>query len=409
MEPKDKKKEDRKQKRIYRRHRIVWRTLTTLLPPWLRLIYGYKVKTHVDIPGPYIFLSNHQTNLDPLLLGMAVKKHMYFVTSEQFYRRGFKSAFLKWGMGGISKIKGSSDKLTVLQTMRALKEGKNVAIFPEGNRSFTGKGGSINVATGKLVKISGASLVTFRIEGGYFMFPRWGFGMRKGPLSGRIVNIYTPDQLKEMSAEEITQIVRNDILENSFETMAKDPHPYKGKNLARGIECAYCVCPSCKSIGHITSSGNSIKCTSCGITAEIDYYQAFSENFPVRNVSEWDDFQESFYREYIPTFTDPSVTIYSDSGYSLQTVTSDHKTTPLGSGIFSMSCGAFTFTAFPETDSEKTYTFPLEKVPDASVYGKSIFIFSDSEGTHYELNPEDGKLINARKYLSAWQIITGKN
>lgn len=402
-------KEERKERRIYTRHRIIWHVLSTTMSPWVRLIYGYKCKAHVDIKGPYILLSNHQTNLDPFLLGMALKHQMYFVTSEQFFRRGLKSKIMQWAMGGISKIKGSSDKLTVLKTIRSLKEGKNVAIFPEGNRSFTGRGGTINVATGKLVKISGASLVTFRIEGGYFMFPRWGFGMRKGPLSGRIVNVYTPEKLKEMSPEEITEAVRNDILEDSFKTMEKDPHPYKGKNLAEGIECAYCVCPSCKSIGHIISSGNTVKCTSCGITAEMDYYQAFSPDFPVRNVSQWDDLQEEFYRNYVPTFTDPSVAIYSDTGYNLQTVKADHTTTPLGSGTFTLYCDRFTFTANPGTEQESVYTFPLDKVPDASVYGKSIFIYSDAEGNHYELNPENGKLINARKYLSAWQILTDRN
>ena len=123
------------------------------------------------------------------------------------YRAGFASKVLRYVFEPIAKRKGTSDTVTVMKSIRALREGKNVCLFPEGQKSFNGRTGEIHLATGKLVKASKASLITYKLEGGYFTTPRWGYGIRKGKMHGSIVNIYDPETLEKLSAEEITDII----------------------------------------------------------------------------------------------------------------------------------------------------------------------------------------------------------
>ncbi len=396
---KQEQREQNRERKIYLRHRIIWFLASNAIKPFLKLSVNLRRTKTPKLEKPYIVLSNHVTNLDPAILAASFKKQMYFIASEQFYRSGFKSKLLYWAFQPISKIKGASDKLTVMKAIRTLKEGKNVALFPEGNRTFNGESAKSFVATGKLIKISGAGLVTYKIEGGYMTFPRWGFGKRKGRMKAGVVKVYSPEELKLMTAEEIVEHINEDIYTNAYEEQKKFPVMYKGKNLAFGMESAFSVCPECKKIGFISSQGDSVFCTNCGTKAKLDQYGFFNPEFKFKTVLEWDKWQEDFYKDFVKKFKDPLTPLFQDKNVAIRTVNSNHHTVELGYGTFSLYLDRFIF----EPLDKPEIVFEIKNVPDTSVYGKSLFCFSDVEGTHYELHPD--KIINVRKYLSCWNIL----
>ncbi len=129
-----------------------------------------------------------------------------------------------------------------------------MCLFAEGNRSYNGVTGPIFPATGKLAKATGASLVTYRFEGGYLTTPRWSRSTRKGNMRGYVVNVYSPEQLKTMSPEEVNQRIREDIMEDAFDRQLTMPYRYKGKDLAKGLEHALYFCPKCGKTGTLHSS-----------------------------------------------------------------------------------------------------------------------------------------------------------
>ena len=178
-----------------RRHQLFYNCLLPFIQVFNKWKFNYEFDSLKNIEGPYLILPNHNLELDPLLIGVATGRHTYFVASEHVYRAGFASKVLRYAFEPIAKRKGTADTVTVMKTIRALREGKNVCLFPEGQKSFDGRTGQINIATGKLVKASKASLITYKLEGGYFTTPRWGYGIRKGKMYGSIVNIYTKEDL----------------------------------------------------------------------------------------------------------------------------------------------------------------------------------------------------------------------
>lgn len=385
------KKTNLKQKIIRNRHNFIYKLTIQIIKPYLKRIeYTYDTPRH--IPGPFIALANHNTDLDTLLVSVCFKDQMYYIASENCFRKGFKSKVLAWAYGPISKIKGASDTLAVMKAVRYLKEGKNICIFPEGGRSFTGITTPVQVATGKLVKISGASLVTFKVQGGNLKIPRWGFGMRKGPWNGKFVNIYTPDQLKAMTPEQITECINKDLYENAYETQAANPVKYTGENLALGMECGVCICPECKSIGRLKSEGNDIFCTKCNMRATMGEYAFFNEGFKFKSFADWDAWQEQYFRENKVELKDDDV--------MLRTFDSNHNTVELGRGVFELKNESFVFT--PE--GKEQIILPIADIPDASVFSRSNFNFTNNkDGLHYELYAD--RLINVRKYYSNWYII----
>ena len=226
----------------HRRHVRVWRFARIVFRPILNLMFGYSgEQAPKNLKGPYIVLSNHNSNIDPIMIGTSFRQQMYFIASEQVYRWGFKSTLLKRYFEPISKIKGARDVLAITKALRKVKSGYNICLFPEGNRSFNGKTWPVLEATGKLIKVSGAGLVTYRLEGEYLAFPRWMTGKaRKGKINGRFMHYYSPEELKAMSVQEITKHISDDIQENAFEYQEKNMIRYKGKNLAEGMECGEC-------------------------------------------------------------------------------------------------------------------------------------------------------------------------
>ena len=386
----------------YRRHVCVWKFARFVMPLFLKTKLGYSHDTcKKDFKPPYIVLANHNSNFDSVEVGVSFPRHMYFMASEQVYRAGFKSKLLRWAFEPISKIKGSTDFLAVAKALRKIKKGKNVCLFPEANRSFNGKTHPIQEATGKLVKVSGGGLITFRFEGEYLSTPRWGKGIRKGKIYGRIVNYYTAEQLKAMSVSEVTEAIRRDLDEDAYARQEANPIKYKGKNRAEGMECAVCVCPECKKIDVITTKGNTVSCKNCGISTEYDEYGFFGEGFKFHNITQWDEWQTEFYRNYIEKFPeDSSEPLFSDEQVKLSKITADHAETVVGKN------GTFKF--FKDRIEYQNLTIKLDDITAASIFGRCVFCFSDASGIHYELrpsNPLDVK--NMRKYNTALEILRG--
>jgi 1-acyl-sn-glycerol-3-phosphate acyltransferase len=391
----------KKEKAAHRRHQRVWNFFWYFTVPFFKRTYSYNCKRAPQINGPYLVISNHTTVLDCVLVGMSFKKQMYFVASEHVYRKGWVSKLLRWAFEPIAKIKGSSDTLTVMKVIRKLRNGYNVCLFAEGNRSFDGRNFPISEATGKLAKICGASLVTYRIEGGYLANPRWGFGIRKGKTFGQVVNVYSPEQLAKMSVEEITKVVATDINEDAYERQAINKIAFKGKDRALGIECAYCVCPRCHTLGTITSKGNKVWCTSCGNETEFDVYGNFDSAFGVLNTKEWEDLQEEYLKKLAAEDRDDQTPYFTDSDVSLKTVDSDHNEKDLGNGQMALYKNRFEFTPV----NGQPVSLTIADIPDMSVYARNGFVFSDSAGTHYEIKPTTEKSpLNVRKYISVWKI-----
>lgn len=390
--------EEKRARRAYKRHVRIWKFLQRAGYPFFKRIYGYSCNLAPELKAPYLVLANHNADLDPAFVGFSFPQQMYLVASEHVYRRGFASKILKWAFEPIAKIKGSSDTLTVMKMIRYLRSGKNVCMFPEGNRSFNGVTGQINDATGKLVKTSAATLVTYKLTGGFFTTPRWGFGIRKGKFHGEVVNVYSPEQLKEMTPAEITEVIRKDLYEDAYKTQEELQISYKGKNRALGFESSYCVCPDCKEVGTIATKGNSVFCKKCGKSTEIDEKGYFNPDFNFHTIYEWDCWQEEFYKNFVEV---QKGEYFSDSNIVMRLVTADHAEVIVGTGTLSMNAEKFTFTY---NGSSKEIL--ISQIPDMSIYGKCGLMFTDSEGTHYELLPAGKKeLYNARKYLSCWNII----
>ena len=211
------------------------------------------------------------------MVGLAFPDQMYYVASEHIFRWGFISKLINFLVAPIPRVKAITEIQTVINILKRLKAGANVCMFAEGNRSFSGETGVVHPATGKLVKKSGVSLITFRLDGGYFTSPRWSKTLRKGMMKGRMIKEYTPEELKTMTADEVYSAIKSDLYVNAYEEQEKDPVEYTGDKLAENLETALYWCPKCESIATLKSKGDRLFCE-CGLDLKYDTYGYLTSN-----------------------------------------------------------------------------------------------------------------------------------
>ena len=117
----------------------------------------------------FILVSNHISNFDPIFVAVKVKPRCYFMAKEELFRNPFVSLIIR-GLGAFPVSRGKGDTAAVEKAVGYVKEGKVVAIFPEGHRS----------PDGKLQKLKSGAVVIAAERGGG-MQP---CVVRKGPKKG---------------------------------------------------------------------------------------------------------------------------------------------------------------------------------------------------------------------------------
>lgn len=221
--------------------------------------------------GPKFILCNHNTDFDFLLLAAKSDEPIDFVATETMLRMNKFFEFVAKKLKPILHDKGSSGATTIKQIVGRIRDGRSVLLFPEGNRSFDGRTMNISDAIGKIVKTTGASLVIYRISGGYFTTPRWGSGIRKGRMEGQVVRIVDAKELKQMPPDEIRKLIIEGLYTDAYKEQEKRHIRYASKAPAEYLESLLFICPSCKRVGALHSYKNKLAC-SCGYQLTMDEY-----------------------------------------------------------------------------------------------------------------------------------------
>ena len=319
---------DKSRKKL--RYSLIYKTVSRFAPLILHK-YGFKTDRVSKKDEPYIVVANHLTEVDMIMAAGAFPEHMYFVAGEHLLRTKNGSK-MKWAQDPIFTYKGAPSIDTMREVIRKIKAGNNVMIFPEGSRSFNGETMKINSGIAKLVKMAGCALATYHIEGGYFVAPRWAYTTRTGPMKGNIVNIYSSEDIKKMSRDELTDCINRDIYENAYETQRRNMYTYKGERLAEGLENYLIKCSCCGSFDSMETKDDRFCCTKCGQSGRYTP-KGFLEGEGLRfdSVYDWGIWSENETCEYIKAFSGEG-SVFTDTDVVMYEVLPDHSRQDLTAG-----------------------------------------------------------------------------
>ena len=176
---------------------------------WCRIYYRAEINGLENIPkeGPLIFCGNHRTYLDPPLMVVTAKRDMRFLAKEELYKSKFLF-FLGWVFEAIPVKRDEKDITAIKESLKALKNGQCIALFPEGTRNGIEKGEKAKDGVAFFAVRSGAKVVPCGIKGGTK-------GNRKVTITyGKPLDYskYKGEKDKEV-LDKITKEIMDDIIE----------------------------------------------------------------------------------------------------------------------------------------------------------------------------------------------------
>src|SRR5437764_15328949 len=121
--------------------------------------------------GPVILAMNHQSYLDPPLAGITCDRAIYFLAR----RTLMDVPVLGWLLPKLNVIPVNQegiDRTALKATIRLLKAGQGVLIFPEGARTLDGELGPPLPGLGLIIAKTLAPVVPIRIFGAHKALPR---------------------------------------------------------------------------------------------------------------------------------------------------------------------------------------------------------------------------------------------
>ena len=152
--------------------RVIVRTAIRI---YFVVVYIVKVVGTENIPKdkkePLIYCGNHRTYNDPPLIVVTAKRHVRFLAKEEL-RKNPLFAFLGVVFGGIYVKRDSKDVTALKTTLKALKNGESIALFPEGTRNGMEKGEKAKDGAAFFAVRTGARVIPVGISGGEKLFKK---------------------------------------------------------------------------------------------------------------------------------------------------------------------------------------------------------------------------------------------
>ena len=364
--------------------------LLWIAAPFIRLRFHYTCDSLKKEKGPYLLLCNHVTDLDPFFLSMACGAPPRFVASEHILRKGLGGKLLsRYGSLIVHTKGGGVGMRSAMEMIKSLRGGDRVGLFPEGNRCFNGVTGDIPAVTGKLMKSAGVKVITFRLEGGYFTQPRWGFGFRRGRMCGRIVHIYSPEELAAMTNEEALAAVRRDLYEDAFAAQRANPVSYRTKAPAEGLEAAVFACPKCGGFGGLHTEGEKLFCD-CGFSAVMDGFGFLHTGEEALTVFSLDMLQRELLAKRIQT--GGSAPLFYDR-VCIRAISKEHTADGEREAVLTLYPG------YAELSGKR---FTPEEISGAAIRSRNTLNIFTADGQQYEIT--GGREFCALKYLYWYRI-----
>lgn len=346
--------------------------------------------------GPYLLLLNHVAILDPVMVSALMPKHVRWVAGAYLFKNWFLNLIIGKGCTAIPKQQGRQDLSTFRAVQRALKDGDNVGLFPEGTRTWDGEMMPISyVPLAKLLRLYKVPVLFVHLEGGFARHPRWAEHERHGNVVANVKYMITPEQIAQMDVPTLADTVEKNLHFSNDEWKETVNYDFKSPKRAEGLQKLLYLCPSCKSIDSLQTKDNRIVCKKCGASTILDDKDNLTSiDTPFTRLSQWHNWEA----EQIATVSE----LPEEKGVLLQKGDANNE------GDLKTLCKDFfvqlknnTISVRAADGTNRVLNLPLEKITSLVLNAKQTMeLFCEDVLYRIRLLPESSSLKYHEYYLS---------
>ena len=157
-------------------------------------LFDYRVvgAEKLQFSGPAIIACNHVSFLDPPFVGIAFDEMVYSFARKTLFDHPLAGMILRsWQVLAVDRDK--PDAASLKSTIRLLRDGNKVIMFPEGTRSYDGVVQSAEAGVGLFIAKGRAPVLPVRLFGTYDAYPRGARTLRPARITLVVGDLWQPD------------------------------------------------------------------------------------------------------------------------------------------------------------------------------------------------------------------------
>jgi 1-acyl-sn-glycerol-3-phosphate acyltransferase len=162
--------------------------------------------------GGGLMVSNHQSNLDPVLVGLACDRRLNYVARKTL----FKFPPFRWLINSLDAIpidREGTGLEGLKETLKRLKRGEVVLLFPEGTRTPDGEVQRIKPGFCAVARRSGLPLFPVALDGAWHAWPRQKLLPGRAIVHVQFGQAIEPELIQSLDDEQLTAEVERRIRE----------------------------------------------------------------------------------------------------------------------------------------------------------------------------------------------------
>ena len=151
----------------------LWKLAQVIVRVGTSVLFDLKVygREHVPLEGGALMISNHQSLLDPAVLGAQLWRPMSYLAKSELW----KNPIFGWVITRLNAFpvrQGAGDVGAIKETIARLHEGHLLNIYPEGSRTEDGELLPIQPGAALVIRRAGVLVVPAVVDGSYYAWPK---------------------------------------------------------------------------------------------------------------------------------------------------------------------------------------------------------------------------------------------
>jgi 1-acyl-sn-glycerol-3-phosphate acyltransferase len=136
---------------------------------------------HMPATGPVLVLANHESFLDPIGVGLAVRRRVHYLAKKPLFSNPLFGKYLR-SVGCVPVDQDGVAKEGLKTSIALLQDGKALLVFPEGERSWTGQMQALKPGILLVLRKVPVPIVPVGIAGAFEAYPRTAKWPKLSPL-----------------------------------------------------------------------------------------------------------------------------------------------------------------------------------------------------------------------------------